>query len=116
MRTLAPPTLTPQDFARFWKHVTKTETCWLWSSAGIGLFCLDGHQYSATAISFMIHTGKYPELLLCHTCDTPRCINPEHLFEGTAKDNTQDMLAKGRGGHGRHKHLIPYQRTGRRAA
>lgn len=37
-----------------------------------------------------------PSTLICHTCDTPACVNPDHLFPGSAKDNVQDSLAKGR--------------------
>lgn len=105
MRTLPPPNLASQDFARFWSHVTRTESCWLWTSRGRAIFHLGERGYQASAVSFMIHTGRYPERFLCHTCDEPRCVNPAHLFEGSPKENTQDMLAKNRGGQGRHKQL-----------
>lgn len=110
MRTLPPPSIAPQVFASFWERVEKTESCWLYRSQGRGYIRIDGHDYTATSISWMIHTGYYPKLLLCHTCDNPRCVNPDHLFEGTHKDNSQDMLAKGRGGQQRQRERFPYRR------
>jgi len=52
-------------------------------------------------IAWEAHNAEpIPEgLMVCHSCDNPRCFNPEHLFLGTAKDNTQDMLSKQRGRH-----------------
>ncbi len=51
--------------------------------------------------SYRIHKGEIPEgMLVCHTCDNKRCTNPEHLFLGTYKDNTQDMHKKKRGQYG----------------
>lgn len=48
-------------------------------------------------ISFELHKGSIPEgMLICHTCDNPKCVNPEHLFIGTPKDNIQDMINKNR--------------------
>lgn len=45
----------------------------------------------------MVHKGPIPKgKFVCHTCDYRRCINPEHLFLGTAQDNTNDMIVKGR--------------------
>jgi hypothetical protein len=101
MPTLSPPVLTPQHIERFWSRVTKTDTCWLWSAKGRGAFVIDGRQYVAARISFLIHHGRYPTLLVCHHCDNPRCVRPDHLFEGTSKDNSQDMVRKGR--HGMHR-------------
>lgn len=73
--------------------------CWLWSGAakpgGYGNFYLDGGYESAHRASMILH-GRDPGEYTCHKCDTPLCVNPDHLFAGTAQDNHDDMRAKGR--------------------
>ena len=75
--------------------------CWLW----LGLTDMDGYgrltyQYADLRAHRAAHdafVGPIPEgMFVCHKCDTPACINPQHLFLGTARDNTADMIAKGR--------------------
>ena len=82
--------------------------CWLWAkSKGNGGYgrILNGKQ--AHRIIYEALVGEIPKgMFVCHSCDTPPCINPEHLFLGTAKDNTADMLIKGRGNWNMGKHNL----------
>ena len=89
---------------RFWGKVAIGEGCWLWvgwkSTRGYGkvnLPCGRGKTIYAHRLSYEIHYGQIPEgLLVCHHCDNPQCVRPEHLFLGTNYDNTQDAVSKGR--------------------
>ena len=57
----------------------------------------DGKHWRLSRWVFEQEYGPVPRgMYVCHTCDNPSCINPEHLFLGTAKDNSHDMDAKGR--------------------
>lgn len=90
--------------ARFWPRINKTATCWLWTGSknrsGYGHLKVCRRYVAVHRISWQIANGKaIPDgLLACHHCDTPLCVNPEHLFLGTHTDNMRDMHAKGRGG------------------
>lgn len=87
---------------RFWNYVQKTETCWLWTGSradtGYGVHWTDEKKLvGAHRYSYELHNGPIPEgLFACHHCDNPPCVNPDHLFPGTAEDNAQDMSRKGR--------------------
>ena len=87
----------------FWKNVTAgaIDECWLWQgtryASGYGQAQILKKRLGAHRLSWQLHYGEIPKgLWVLHKCDTPLCVNPAHLFLGTAKDNTQDMIAKDR--------------------
>lgn len=86
---------------RFWIKVSKGDGCWIWDSAddggrGYGQFWWGKRKYRATHVAWFLTHGKWPEGLMCHRCDNPRCVRPDHLFVGTSKDNSIDCVHKGR--------------------
>lgn len=107
---------------RFWKFVDRTGTCWIWTGPktgnGYGAIREDypsRKQVAAHRASWVVHFGMIePGFLICHHCDTPLCVRPDHLFIGTTQDNSDDKIAKGRdargGQHGRRLHPERYPR------
>ena len=89
---------------RFLSHVHKTDDCWLWTGAkgpkGYGQSNLrfgDCVEHRAHRIAWRLYKGPIPKgLLVCHHCDKPSCVNPDHLFLGTHFDNIHDCIRKGR--------------------
>jgi hypothetical protein len=81
--------------------------CWLWTGGvdkdGYGCWYVGG---AARAHRRMFEHAKRPlgRKWCLHVCDTPSCVNPDHLFEGTPKDNTRDMIGKGRNKKGNLHH------------
>lgn len=94
---------------RFMKHVMPEPNsgCWLWTGGltrgGYGILRVgslsDGSRRSARAsrLAYSLFVGPIDgDLFVCHKCDVPACVNPDHLFLGTARDNIRDMVKKGR--------------------
>ena len=86
---------------RFFAKVQKTSGCWFWTAScagrGYGSFSIANRTIRAHRVSYLIHYGQIPEeMFVCHTCDTPQCVNPSHLFLGSHQDNMNDMVSKGR--------------------
>lgn len=86
---------------RFWEKVDKSGDCWLWRSGtgsnGYGSFWFNRKICSAHRVAYELTYGEIPkELIVCHSCDCPLCVNPSHLWIGTVNDNIQDMVTKQR--------------------
>lgn len=91
---------------RFWEKVEKSENgCWSWTASkdgrGYGKFTLrvNGKMVwrIAPRVAWELTNGPIPEgFWTLHRCDNPTCVNPDHLFLGTIKDNAADMVSKGR--------------------
>jgi hypothetical protein len=96
---------------QFWNHVSKTDTCWTWIGSiyrqtGYGRFYIgqDGKKKlyaKAHRLAYELTKGPIPDgLIICHTCDNPSCVNPDHLYAGTWADNMRDRDTRLRHYHG----------------
>lgn len=82
--------------------INQDSGCWEFqrslNRAGYGCIKYKGKRYGAHRLSWILTNGEIEsnKIFVCHKCDNPKCINPDHLFLGTNKDNMQDCLKKGR--------------------
>ena len=88
---------------RFWSKVELSPGCWDWTASfrkktmQYGCFSISGINYRASRISWMLSFGDIPEgKVVCHSCDNPKCVNPDHLWLGTQRENLRDSQEKGR--------------------
>lgn len=96
------------DFiSRFEQKFDKTEGCWTWKASkagqGYGQIKLPKQRRQAYAhrVAYEIYKGPIPAgQYVCHACDNPECVNPDHLFLGSSHDNHADMKEKGRHTYG----------------
>lgn len=104
------PQFTPKDIARIESYIDKAATCFAWTGhvdehgyGYITLKCRDGKFRSLRAprVLWELTNGPIPDgQYICHHCDNPNCVRPDHLFLGSHEDNMRDMREKGRAATG----------------
>lgn len=105
---------------RFWQKVDKKSdpnSCWLWTAARNKGYGVIGRtkatspkrgNHMATHVSWWVHTGEHVPtgMVVCHKCDNPPCVNPNHLYIGTPRQNAMDMVERNRMGASLRDHAV----------
>lgn len=119
--TLKRPDMASEEWTRmlaqFWIYAERRrpDECWPWNGQTVrdnrGTIRMSGvGNLVAPRVSFAVANGRWPDLLICHSCDNPNCVNPSHLWEGSSAQNTRDAIDKGRWRlweHQEHKKIKP---------
>ena len=89
---------------RFWARVERGDGCWEWRGTrrrdGYGQLMVNGKLIRAHRLAYELSVGPIPPgLSVCHRCDNPPCVRPDHLWLGSRAENLADMTAKGRRRH-----------------
>jgi hypothetical protein len=81
-----------------WLNVSKGPGCWIRPGSAYHPIEVDGRRTAAHRLSWELANGRQVPagMYVCHSCDNPRCVRPDHLWLGTNRDNQLDALAKGR--------------------
>lgn len=90
-----------QVLDRFLAKVRKSPECWIWTgyskNGRYGSITIDGRARQAHVAAYELFVGPVPSgMVVMHSCDNPRCVNPDHLKVGTMSDNMIDCVQKGR--------------------
>lgn len=109
--TLFSKGLSEKQLHNFESRIERTGGCWIWTGLrnfkGYGQIRLSHRRgcsriYRSHRLAYFLYIGTFDErLLVLHECDTPACVNPEHLKIGTPKDNMIDKVSRGRAKAGR---------------
>jgi hypothetical protein len=110
------PALPPSLAEAFWARVARTAGCWEWTGAlrgGYGHLVVAGSDMAAHRLAWELAngTGVPNGRVVCHRCDNPRCVRPDHLFVATQRQNIRDAVRKGR-----HSSLFQAGRSRRKTA
>lgn len=85
---------------KYLKKIKLSGGCWLWTgwlAGGYGVITLKNKRITTHRYFYSHFKGEIPDLLfVCHRCDVRNCVNPKHLFVGTAQDNATDRTLKNR--------------------
>lgn len=94
------------DLDRLKLYIKENKDCWEWTGSrdrfGYGWFRMNQKSIKAHRASYILHKGDIPKgkgyhgTCVCHSCDNPSCVNPNHLWLGTITDNNRDAIKKGR--------------------